>query len=88
MSVKRRSLAEVRLAGLEILARELGPADYLRFVQQFEPGRGNYTAERQEWVEQLDGDTLLRMIEDRRKRRAEESAAGLSKPKRRRAKNA
>jgi hypothetical protein len=66
MSVKRRTLAEVRIAGLDILARELGPADFVRFLQQFEPGRGDYTAERHRWLDHLDGETILKMIQERR----------------------
>jgi uncharacterized protein YciU (UPF0263 family) len=66
MSAKRRSLSEVRLAGLEILARELGPADYLRFLQQFEAGRGDYTAERQSWIDEVESDTLLNWLRERR----------------------
>jgi hypothetical protein len=68
MSTKRRTLAEIRVAGLEILARELGPADFVRFLQQFEPGRGDYTAERHRWLDHLDADTILQMIQERRQR--------------------
>ena len=43
-------LAAIRRAGLEALARELGPVGLVRFLQQFEPGRGDYTADRQQWL--------------------------------------
>jgi hypothetical protein len=71
MSVKKRTLAEVRLAGLEILAKELGPADYLRFLQQFEPGYGDYTSERHGWLDEVDGAAVVQMIEQRRARAQE-----------------
>jgi N-dimethylarginine dimethylaminohydrolase len=33
-----------------ILIRELGPVDYARFIQQYEEGTGNYTADRHQWL--------------------------------------
>ena len=47
-SSHRRTLVEVNTAGLHALVRELGVADTARFLQQFGPGRGDYTAERDE----------------------------------------
>jgi hypothetical protein len=32
--------------GFEILVREMGPAAAIRFIQQFETGRGDYTRDR------------------------------------------
>lgn len=39
-------LAEVTRRAVEVLSRELGPADALRFVNQFSGGLGDYTADR------------------------------------------
>lgn len=66
MTVKRRSLAEVRHLGYEVLARELGPADFIRFIQQFDTGSGDYTEERRRWLDPLDTATLIARIEQRR----------------------
>ena len=41
-----RPLVEVNTAGLRALVNELGVADTARFLHQFGPGRGDYTAER------------------------------------------
>ncbi len=41
---------KLRLAGLDALQRELGVAGMARFLQQFEMGRGDYTAERWSWL--------------------------------------
>jgi hypothetical protein len=38
--------AELRRRGVEVLVRELGYADAMRFLQQFGAGGGDYTAER------------------------------------------
>ena len=51
MNTKPMSLREIRAAGLEALARELGPVGMVRFLQQFETGRGDYTRERETWLE-------------------------------------
>ncbi len=39
-------------AGIMALVGEPGPGGMIRFVQQFEIGRGDYTAERQRWQDQ------------------------------------
>ena len=41
------TLDDIRRVGLDALARALGPVGMARFLQQFETGRGDYTAERQ-----------------------------------------
>ena len=38
--------AELRRAGIDALVRALGPVGMARFLQQFEPGHGDYTAAR------------------------------------------
>lgn len=44
------TLEEIRTKGLEALSRDLGPVGLVRFLQQFETGRGDYTAERHRWL--------------------------------------
>jgi hypothetical protein len=56
-----------RLVSLEALTRELGPAGMVRFLQQFETGRGDYSVERHLWLEELDVKTLAYKIQQRRK---------------------
>lgn len=46
MTVETRPLAELTSRAIEVLSRELGAADTLRFVSQFTTGYGDYTAER------------------------------------------
>ncbi len=57
---------EIRRAGMKALIRELGAAGFIRFMQQSEPGRGDYTAERHAW---LDGLTLESIVDDIRRSR-------------------
>ena len=53
------TLDEIRRRGLEVLARELGPIGMVRFLQQFEGGQGDYTAEREQWLGDEDVETLV-----------------------------
>jgi hypothetical protein len=54
---------ELRSTALAILARELGPAGLIRFLQQFDQGEGDYTAERHRWLDGLTMDDILADIE-------------------------
>ena len=46
MNVPRRTLIEVLHEGHKALAKELGPADMIRFIQSYSSGRGDYVKER------------------------------------------
>jgi len=50
MAPEIMTLAQIQSKGLDLLARELGPVGLIRFLQQFDPGSGDYTAERHEWL--------------------------------------
>ena len=55
----------LRQAGLDALRRELGVAGMVRFLQQFEMGGGNYTAERWQWLAaEADVQTLTSAIRE------------------------
>ena len=42
------SLSEIRERGFELLCEHLGVSDALRFIGQYELGRGDYTRDRRE----------------------------------------
>ncbi len=46
MTVKNKPLAEVSQRAIEVLCRELGAVDTVRFINQFTTGHGDYTSER------------------------------------------
>jgi hypothetical protein len=48
MTVQVKPLAEVTQEAIRVLIQELGPANTVRFVNQFTVGYGNYTEERQQ----------------------------------------
>jgi len=44
---------EIRHEGYEALVKALGVVGMLRFMQQFDNGRGNYTEERSQWLDKF-----------------------------------
>jgi hypothetical protein len=60
------TLEEIRVAGLRALSRDLGAVGLVRFLQQFEMGSGDYTAERHQW---LDGNTVQDVVQQIKERR-------------------
>ncbi len=77
MNVPTRPLAEVTRRALQVLTRELGTADTLRFVNQFTTGLGDYTAER----ELLFGDESLDQILSAIKAKAAEPSSASTSAK-------
>ena len=69
--MSKMTLEEVRLAGLKSLARDLGSVGMIRFLQQFETGQGDYTAERHTWLGKRTVRELAEEIERQRKAVAE-----------------
>src|SRR5437870_4015414 len=51
--------AELRRRGIELLVRELGYADAMRFLLQFEAGHGDYTRDRDQFLPVLTDEQLL-----------------------------
>lgn len=71
MSAVIRPLAEVTAQGTKILVREMGVVDALRFLNQFRPGSGDYTKERERWLNDLSlGQIVSDIKAGRKKRRA------------------
>jgi len=65
MNIAEMSLEEIRQHGIDALARELGPVGMIRFLQQFETGKGDYTLQRHQWLPD-DVDEIAKAIGDRR----------------------
>jgi len=63
---------QIRTAGLPALKRELGTAGMIRFLQQFQPGSGDWASQRQPWVQRTTLDDIRRLAPKvrRPKRRA------------------
>ena len=56
------TLNEIRREGLKVLAEKLGPVGMVRFLQQYETGHGDYTAEREAWQRNLDEEGFLEQV--------------------------
>ena len=64
MGVAVRSITAITRQAMNLLTREMGVADTLRFLGQFNTGMGNYTEER----DALIGDLTLEEISARGRR--------------------
>ena len=65
------TLHQIPRAGIEAHDRELGPVGMVRFIKQFQGGRGDYTRDRFTWLGDEDADTIAkRLLARRAKRRA------------------
>jgi hypothetical protein len=62
-------LSEIQRIGLEVLLERLGPVGLIRFLQQFETGHGDYTAEREQWLVETDLDGLVAKIQQQKQDR-------------------
>ncbi|MCL5428652.1 MAG: hypothetical protein M1347_02460 [Chloroflexi bacterium] len=66
MTTPYLTLNEIRAVGFEALLRELGPAGTIRFLQQYESGRGDYTRDRRTWLPKKRIKEIGKQIEDER----------------------
>ena len=60
------TLAQIHQKGLEVLFRELGPVDAVRFLHLYDKGHGDYTKERTQWLV-TDPDVFLKLFRVERK---------------------
>lgn len=54
---------EVIQKGYAALVQALGPVDAIRFIQHFSPGKGNYTEERHQWLDQVTSEDFFTQME-------------------------
>ena len=67
--MEAKTLNEIRIQGFEVLVKNLGPADAIRFIQSYTHGSGDYTKERKAWLEK-DFDTDVSGIMEPRKKKS------------------
>ena len=60
------TLDQIWTIGHTALLHELGPVGYIRFIQQMRPGRGDYTSERANLLDQLSAQRIGELLEVRR----------------------
>lgn len=66
-SIEKKSDHQIKLLGLQAVKRELGVMGFIRFIQQFEMGEGNYTEDRRIWQSKYTVKTIADEIKKRRK---------------------
>jgi len=63
MGHQAMTLAQIREKGFEALSQHLGVVGMVRFLQQSELGWGNYTEERDQWLEDPDLNEVAQKIQ-------------------------
>jgi len=58
-AVEYKTEQEVQKMGIDILYKGLGATDFIRFMQQFNQGYGNYTDDRQQWQKDYSVNDIL-----------------------------
>jgi hypothetical protein len=62
------TLPEIRREGFQALLDRLGPAGAIRFLRQYDPGRGDYTKDRHQWLDSLDDEDVIAAVKQRQDR--------------------
>ncbi len=60
------NMSELRKKGIEALSKALGPVGMARFLYQYESGTGDYTKERNLWLDEYDIDSVVKEIKEKR----------------------
>ena len=67
---------QIREEGMKGLARELGVAGMIRFMQQFEMGTGDYSKDRHQWLDQYSVDDIALMVGEKKARYTPKKTTG------------
>ena len=59
------NMSEIRKKGIEALTEALGPVGMVRFLHQFESGKGDYTKERKIWLKEYDINSVVEEIREK-----------------------
>jgi hypothetical protein len=62
MNVQTRPLSEITRQAIDLLSKEMGIVDTVRFLNQFTTGYGNYTEERESLFKDLTLDDILATV--------------------------
>ena len=62
MTVQEKALSEITKEALEVLSKEIGIANTIRFINQFTMGYGDYTQERARIFEDMTLDEIVNEI--------------------------
>ena len=65
MITQTKNLSEITQQAIEVLLKEVGIANTIRFLNQFSTGYGNYTEERENCLEDLTLNEVLAQLKNR-----------------------
>ncbi len=68
LQVNLNNPMEIQIVGMKALKEALGPIGAIRFLQQHNPGYGDYTKERQEQPDVDPDETIARIHEFKQKK--------------------
>ena len=77
MNALKMTANQIHELGIEALLNKLGPVGTIRFLHQYETGKGNYSVDRQQWLTMPDVETLANQIQQARK---DDSSSRKSQP--------
>ena len=66
MTIQEKALSEITKDAVEVLSKEIGIANTIRFINQFAIGYGNYTQERERIFEDMTLEEILSEIKKMR----------------------
>ena len=67
-NTRAMTLPEIRREGFQALLDRLGPAGAICFLRQYDPGRGDYTKDRHQWLDSLDDEDVIAAVKQRQDR--------------------
>ena len=62
MNTQTKPVSEISRRATHILFKEMGVVDTIRFLNQFSVGRGDYTKERDTWLDEISMDDVIARI--------------------------
>ena len=66
MSAEIQSLSQLNQKATQILVKEMGIVDAIRFLNQFTVGSGDYTKDREQWLGDLPLEQVIKDIKSKR----------------------
>jgi hypothetical protein len=66
MNIQSRPVSEISRRATHILFKEMGVVDTVRFFNQFSMGQGDYTKEREKWLDDISLDEAISHIKSQR----------------------
>ena len=67
MKHQRLDINQIRKVGFDALVKALGPVGFIRFIQEFDSGKGDYSKDREGLLSEYTVDTIYQEIQKKKK---------------------